>query len=149
MTKKMKKAENYRLVPLINMDVVGGIHSSSEISIYDPQYVVRNIPFVDAREGDICTSVTGTSMVPTCPPGSIVLLREVHNWQEYFGYGEIYCILLTDGRRILKEVQKFDENPKDFILCVSHNKDITPEELPRKMITGVWKVIATLTEAGF
>ena len=149
MTKKMKKAENYRLVPLINMDAVGGMDSSNEMTIYDPQYVIGMVPFIEAQDGDICIFVSGTSMVPSYSSGSKILLRKVINWQEYFGYGEVYCIVLTDGRRILKEVHKSNVNPKEYVLCVSHNKDVDPEELPRCMISSVWKVLATQRLEGY
>lgn len=142
-----ENTEAYYMVPLINMDVVGGFHGN-EISIYDPQYIERMIPFVDAQRDDICIRVTGNSMSPTCPSGSLVLVREVEQWREYFGYGNIYCILLTDGRRILKEIQKYDTNSKEYVLCVSHNEDVPDEELPRSMIVRVWRVIKILMETG-
>ena len=43
-------------------------------------------------------------MIPTIPPGSLMLIREVANWREYFGYGNIFVIVLKDGRRITKEM---------------------------------------------
>lgn len=139
----------YRLVPLVNMDSVGGIHSQNEVSFDDPEYVMKMIAFNDAREGDICIPVTGTSMIPTCPPGSVALIREVCDWKQYFGYGNIFVILLKDDRRIIKEVAKCEDNPKDFILCISHNKSVSDEELPKRFISRVWKVIKILINEGW
>lgn len=143
-----KKGENYRLVPLIHIDSVGGMHSQNEI-IDEPQYIERYIPFINAHEGDIAIIQTGTSMIPTIPPGSFLQLRKVGNWQEYFGYGNIFVIELIDGRRITKEVSRYDANPKDFIWCISHNPDVPDEELPKNMIVSVWKVIKVLTDKGW
>ena len=88
-------------------------------------------------------------MIPTYSPGTLLLIRKVEGWREYFGYGHTFVLFLNDGRRILKEVRKFAENSKDFVLCVSHNKEYESEELPKAMIVSVYKVIMALTNDGF
>ena len=143
-----KEGNNYRLVPIVHIDSVGGMYSDNSI-IGEPQYIEGYIPFVNARESDIAIMQTGTSMIPTIPPGSILQLRKVENWREYFGYGNIFVIELTDGRRITKEVSRYDNNPKDFIWCISHNPNVPDEELPKDMIKSVWKVIKVLTNKGW
>lgn len=139
---------NYKMVPLIHIDSVGGMRSKNEI-VNEPQYVDQYIPFVNAQEGDMAIIQTGISMTPTIPPGSILQLRKVENWREYFGYGNIFVIELTDGRRITKEVTRYDSNPNEYIWCVSHNPDVPDEELPKSMIASVWKVIKVLTDKGW
>lgn len=139
---------NYKMVPLIHIDSVGGMRSKNEI-VNEPQYMDQYIPFVNAQEGDIAIIQTGISMTPTIPPGSILQLRKVENWKEYFGYGNIFVIELTDGRRITKEVTRYDSNPSEYIWCVSHNPDVPDEELPKSMIASVWKVIKVLTDKGW
>lgn len=141
-------AINYKLVPLLNLDAVGGIHSPNVVP-GDYEYPDQLIPFTDALEGDVALTVSGESMSPTCPPGSRVLIRQVPQWREYFGYGNIFVLLLTDGRRILKEVQKYSEDSKNYILCKSHNDKYPEEELPKNMIASVWKVIKILNERGW
>lgn len=139
----------FRLVPIVNTDAVGGLHSSNDIGVTDPEYLKGLIPIIEAQEHDLCLQVTGTSMIPTCPPGSIVQIREVPRWREYFGYGGIFVLQLIDGRRIIKEVTKCEQNPKDYVLCVSHNKEVPTEELPKDFIVSVWKVIKILTNRGW
>lgn len=141
-------AINYKLVPLLNLDAVGGIHSPNVVQ-GDYEYPDQLIPFTDALEGDVALTVSGESMSPTCPPGSRVLIRQVPQWRDYFGYGNIFVLLLTDGRRILKEVQKYSEDSKNYILCKSHNDKYPEEELPKNMIASVWKVIKILNERGW
>ena len=143
-----KGGNNYRLIPLVHIDSVGGMRSNNSIT-NEPQYIEGYIPFVNAKDDDKAIFQSGTSMIPTIPPGSIMQLREVKNWREYFGYGNIFVIELTDGRRITKEVRRYDENPKDYVLCVSHNPDVAPEELPKSIIASVWKVIKILTDKGW
>lgn len=147
-TSNGNNAVAYKLVPLLNLDAVGGIHSPNIVS-GDNEYPDQLIPFTDAQEGDVALTVSGESMSPTCPPGSRVLIRQVPQWREYFGYGNIFVLLLTDGRRILKEVQKYPEDSQNYILCRSHNERFPEEELPKNMISSVWKVIKILNERGW
>ena len=140
--------DGYHLVPLINIDSVGGIHSPNSI-VPSEQYVIKNIPFTEAKEGDIAIIQSGNSMTPTIPPGSILLLREVQDWREYFGYGNIFVLWLKDDRRITKEVRRYDDDAKNYIWCVSHNPDVADEELPKSFIRGVWKVIKYQADFGW
>lgn len=139
---------NYRLVPIVHIDSVGGLHSNNAMSDV-PQYIEGYVPFVNAREDDRAIYESGNSMIPTIPPGSLIQIRKVESWREYFGYGNIYVIELTDGRRVTKEVAKYDPDPKNYILCKSHNSDVADEELPRSMIVSVWKVINILINKGW
>lgn len=145
---KVVADKNYRMVPVYNFDAVGGMHNDNNI-IDAPAYIEKYVPFVNARSEDICIHVTGNSMMPTYSAGSLLLVRRVDGWREYFGFGHVYVIFLKDGRRILKEVQKYDADPKEYILCVSHNKEYQAEELPKSIIVDVYKVIITLTNEGF
>lgn len=142
------KQSDYRMVPLINIDSVGGIHSGNIISP-DEQYIIKMMPFTEAREGDVAIIQSGNSMYPTIPPGSALLIREVEDWREYFGYGNIYVLLLKDGRRITKEVRRYDSDPHNYVWCVSYNPDVANEELPRSMIRSVWKVIKYIADFGW
>lgn len=145
---RYKNFSDYSLVPLVNIDSVGGIHSENAITA-DEQFVMKMIPFTEAREGDKAILQSGNSMYPTIPSGSVLLIREVVDWREYFGYGNIYVLWLRDGRRITKEVRRYDEDPKNYVWCVSYNPDVADEELPRSMILGVWKVVKYLADFGW
>lgn len=139
---------NYKLVPVIHIDSVGGIHSNNEIE-GEPQFIEGYVPFVNAKDDDRAIYQSGNSMIPTVPPGSLMQIREVPRWREYFGYGNIFVIELTDGRRITKEINRYDENPKEYVWCHSHNPEVADEELPKSMIVSVWKVIKILTDKGW
>lgn len=144
----LQSSDGYLLVPVYNFDAVGGMNAANDITDA-PAYIEKYVPFVGAHDEDICVHVTGNSMIPTYSPGTLLLIRKVEGWREYFGYGHSFVLFLNDGRRILKEVRKFAENSKDFVLCVSHNKEYEPEELPKSMIVSVYKVIMALTNDGF
>lgn len=140
--------KNYKLIPLIHIDSVGGMHSKNDV-MDEPEYIEKYVPFLDACDGDKAIFQTGDSMTPTIPPGSIMQVRRVENWREYFGYGGIFVLLLTDGRRITKEVNRYDPDPKNYVMCISHNPAVANEELPKSMIAAVWKVIKILTDRGW
>ncbi|WP_303327402.1 helix-turn-helix transcriptional regulator [Butyricimonas paravirosa] len=139
---------SYKLVPIIHIDSVGGMHSDNDV-VGVPQYIEGYVPFVNAQEDDKAIYQSGDSMIPTIPPGSLMQIREVKNWREYFGYGNIFVIELSDGRRITKEISRYSENPKDYVWCISHNPNVPDEELPKNMIVSVWKVIKVLTNRGW
>jgi hypothetical protein len=141
-----EKEDGYRLVPLVNMEIVGKVCSISDIPIPKSQCILKMVPFLGARESDICFPVTGNGIYPA---GSIVLAREVEDWRKYFGYGSVYCILLKDGRTILKEIQKHDESPQEYLLCKNQNTSFAVEELPRNMIAKVWRVVKVLLEVSW
>ena len=133
----------------IGFKMLSQLNQSFNIDLAEDEAGFIALHFVNAQEGDIAIVQTGTSMIPTIPPGSILQLRKVENWREYFGYGNIFVIELTDGRRITKEVSRYDSNPKEFIWCISHNPGVPDEELPKSMIVSVWKVIKVLTDKGW
>lgn len=140
--------KDYHLVPLINIDSVGGVHSDNEITPSE-QHLIRLLPFTDARQGDVAILQSGNSMAPTIPSGSALLIRKVDDWQEYFGYGNIYVLWLRDGRRITKEIRRYDADPQNYVWCVSYNPNVADEELPRSFIVGVWKVIKYIADFGW
>ena len=136
------------LVPLINVDSVGGMEGHN-IEVADGQFVEALIPFPDARPDDWAIHQSGESMAPAIPAGAILQIRQVIDWQEYFGYGNVYVLWLKDDRRITKLVKKYDLDPQNYVLCCSYNPDYADEELPRKMIKQVWKVVNVLINKGW
>lgn len=139
---------DYKLVPIIHIDSVGGIHSSNDI-IEEPEYIEGYVPFTGARDGDLVIHESGDSMAPTIPAGSLMLIRRVEGWRDFLGYGNIFVLVLRDGRRITKEVTRYDDNPREYVWCVSHNDAVPNEELPKAYIVEVWKVIKWVTNKGW
>jgi phage repressor protein C with HTH and peptisase S24 domain len=135
---KTGKRGGYRLVPQYNMDARGGFGDNDEIDT--KEYVVDYVPFKDAKESDICIPVSGNSMSPVYAPGTIILLHRVETWREFIELGQVYVIILTDGRRLLKELKRGAE--KDSFLCVSYNPSFEPVELSKDLISDVYLVTA-------
>lgn len=130
---------DYRLVPMYNLDARGGFADNLELS---KEYVVDYIPFKGAKNEDICIPISGDSMSPTYRAGSIVLLHRVEDWFEFLELGQVYVIELRDGRRLIKELRRSEEDSKNNYLCISHNPMFEPVELPKKLIMRVFLVRA-------
>lgn len=135
-------------VPLINIDSVGGMSHRNLITSGE-QYAERLIPFTEAREGDVAIYQSGDSMNPGIPSGSILLIRNVPDWREYFGYGDVFVLWLKDDRRLTKQIKKYSPDPGNYVTCHSFNPDFGDEELPKKYIREVWKVIKVLADKGW
>lgn len=135
-----EKNADFRLVPMYNLDARGGFGGNDEVDV--AEYVIDRIPFKDANSDDICVPITGNSMAPTYCAGSIVLLHHVAQWHEFLELGQVYMIVLKDGRRLIKELRASQEDRKSKYLCVSHNPTFDPVELPKDMISRVFLVRA-------
>lgn len=136
------------MVPLINIDSVGGMQTRNAITVSE-QYTERLIPFTDALPDDLCIYQSGDSMSPAINAGAVLLIRQVLDWEEYFGYGGTFVLWLKDGRRITKQILKYTPDPKNFVVCRSFNSDYQDEELPKRLILQVWKVIKVLSDKGW
>lgn len=143
-----KPGDKFTLIPLLNIDSVGGMESSNDLTWRD-QFTIRHIPFIDAQKDDVAIFQSGDSMIPAIPSGSILQIRQVHDWQEYFGYGDTFVLWLKDNRRLTKQVLKYSPDPKNYVTCHSFNPEYADEELPKKFIRQVWKVISILSGKGW
>jgi len=128
---------NFMLVPLYSHDVVGGINNQESDT---NGYVTGYMPFVNAKQGDICVPVTNNSMVPTYPPGTIVQIRRLDYWKEFVEFGKVHIIELMDERRLIKVIRK-GKDDSHFTL-VSHNKEYDDAEISIKFIQAVWLVLS-------
>lgn len=142
------KEDHAGMVPLVHIDSVGGVFSQNALDA-SGQYKEKMIPFPDARLGDVAILQSGDSMSPTIPPGAILQIRQVIDWQEYFGYGNVFVLWLKDDRRITKQVLKYGPDPKTYVTCHSYNPEAADEELPKSMIKQVWKVVNVLINKGW
>ena len=143
-TNTAKQSNDYRLVPMYNLDARGGFGENDAVDV--PEYIVDYIPFKDAKSEDICVPIFGNSMAPTYCAGATVLLHPVRRWQEFLELGQVYMIVLQDNRRIIKELRSSQEDRKTQYLCVSHNPTFDPVELPKSMIKQVFLVKAVYSK---
>ncbi len=60
------------------------ILSLALLSYSIPHAIERIVPMVDSLPGDIAIYHTGLSMLPNIPSGSLLHLRPLPHWQEFF-----------------------------------------------------------------
>ena len=135
------------LVPLISSDTVGGLDNFP--ACVEAEHRLGMVAFAGAAAGDVAVYETGDSMAPVITSGSMLLLRRVENWREYLGYGQTFCLVLTDGRRVTKVVNRHDSDPENYVVCHSYNAAYADEALPRSLIMSVFKVVAVQTVVGW
>lgn len=132
-------------VPLLNLDVRGGYDGND---VDDPQYIRRMVPWLGALPTDFAAEVSGNSMAPTIPTGSLLLLRQVEGWRTFLELNQLYVFELQDYRRLLKKAMASDKGP-DYIRLVSYNPETPPQDLPLNFVIRVYKVVSQATRFGF
>ena len=130
------------LIPVASPDSIGGTRFNEEVNT--EEYINGYLPFPTsiAHQGDVVIPIYGDSMEPTYKAGSMVLIREVELWREYLELGCTYVIGLVDDRRIIKTVMAGSD--AKHLLLVSINPAHEPQEIDKKMIRSVWRVIASV-----
>jgi len=130
------------LIPVRNPDSRGGFEFNEEVGT--PTYTTGYLPFPTsiARQGDVVIPVYGDSMEPAYKSGSMVLIREVELWREYLELGCTYVIGLVDDRRVIKTVMAGSD--AKHLLLVSINPNYQPQEIDKKIIRSVWRVIVSV-----
>lgn len=108
-----------------------------------------SVPFMNCEKGDIAVCQYGDSMAPVIPAGSILHIRRVAMWRDYIGYGNDFVIVLNDGRRMTKNIVRYEEDPHNFLLAHSYNSEVGDEALPKDMVAEVWKVISVVSTKGW
>lgn len=127
-------------VPVINLDVRGGLLPNNEVDV--SQYTIGTMPFsrTIATEGDFVAPVFGDSMSPRYPSGSFVLIRPLPMWREWLELGNTYALELADNRRTIKIVRRGVRADTYRLDC--YNPDYDSTEIPLTMIEHVFQVLA-------
>lgn len=134
--------DNIVLVPLKSPDARGGYTCSDDTDC--SEYVLEMLPFSNsvAHDGDFAISISGDSMMPRYPSGSIVLVRPIPTWREYIELGATYVIELQDGRKLIKVIKQGSDR-EHFQLC-SVNPAYEPSEVARDFIARLYLVVLCL-----
>ena len=61
----------------------------------------------------------GDSMEPRIYDGNMVVIREIHSWEDIF-YGQMYLILL-DEYRMIKYIRRYEPDEENYIILRSEN----------------------------
>lgn len=130
--------KDYLMVPVFSVDVI------DSISVLDKSLILKYVPFVNAQPEDLSMVVIGNSMAPIFPPGATALLHPMQQWRTYVEFGQVYLIVLSDGRKILKEIRRPLDAQKAIthFVCHSYNLEYDQTELPISIIKNLYIVKA-------
>mgnify|MGYP000926245921 FL=1 len=90
-------------VPFYEVDFAGGFNSPEMFSQVKPSFVISSPSFAGA---DFACVLTGNSMSKRIKSGSVIGLKEIKEWWEYFPTNEIYAIVTKNGLRTVKIVKR-------------------------------------------
>lgn len=105
-------------VPFYEVDFAGGFTSPEMFSEVKPSFVISSPSFSGA---DFACVLTGNSMSRRIKNGSVIGLKKINEWWEYFPTNEIYAIVTKNGLRTVKIVKRSSES--GYI-------DLIPDPLP-------------------
>ena len=108
---------------------------ATSISAYDFERMVTPI-----KGADYAIQVTGDSMSPEYPSGSMILIKRI-NEKAFIEWGKTY-VLDTENGAVIKTIRRTD-NP-DVIECVSLNPAYQPFTMETRYINGWYRVLMVL-----
>lgn len=123
-------------IPLLPVSAIGGSLSGDDIGVmpYECERILSPI-----REAELAIRVSGDSMYPRYPNGSMVFVRK---WDasRYIDYGKYYVLNTTNGT-IIKQVRKGEG---ETLRCVSVNQDYDPYDIPKSEVRAMYVVLGCL-----
>lgn len=108
---------------------------STSVAQYDCERMVTPI-----KGADFAIQVTGDSMSPEYPSGSVILIKKI-NENAFIEWGKTY-VLDTENGAVIKNIRRTD-NPQ-VIECVSLNPAYQPFTMETKYINGWYRVLMVL-----
>lgn len=109
---------------------------ANSVSQYDCERMVTPV-----KGADFAIQVTGDSMSPEYPSGSMILIKKI-NEKAFIEWGKTY-VLDTENGAVIKNVRKTD-NP-EVIECVSLNPAYQPFCMETKYVNGWYRVLMVLS----
>lgn len=109
---------------------------TSSVSAYDCERMVTPI-----KGADYAIQVTGDSMSPEYPSGSVILIKKI-NEKAFIEWGKTY-VLDTENGAVIKTIRKTDDPA--VIECVSLNPAYQPFTMDTRYINGWYRVLMVLS----
>ena len=129
---------NQEMVLVIPTGARAGTLADFSISTeaYDCERMVTPI-----KGADFAIQVTGDSMSPEYPSGSVILIKKI-NEKAFIEWGKTY-VLDTENGAVIKNIRRTD-NP-EVIECVSLNPAYQPFTMETKYVNGWYRVLMVLS----
>lgn len=130
-------------VPFYEVDFAGGFTSPEMFSEVKPSFVISSPSFSGA---DFACVLTGNSMSRRIKNGSVIGLKKINEWWEYFPTNEIYAIVTKNGLRTVKIVKRSSQSGYiDLIpdpLPEYNNPPYETETIRMEYVIGFYQVVA-------
>ncbi len=130
-------------VPFYEVDFTGGFTSPEMFSEVKPSFVISSPSFAGA---DFACVLIGNSMSRRIKNGSVIGLKKIEEWWEYFPTNEIYAVVTKHWLRTVKIVKRSKkEGYIDLIpdpLPEYNNPEYETETIRMDYVVGFYKVIA-------
>lgn len=130
-------------VPFYEVDFAGGFTSPEMFSEVKPSFVISSPSFSGA---DFACVLTGNSMSRRIKNGSVIGLKKINEWWEYFPTNEIYAIVTKNGLRTVKIVKRSGKSGYiDLIpdpLPEYNNPPYETETIRMEYVIGFYQVVA-------
>lgn len=130
-------------VPFYEVDFAGGFTSPEMFSEVKPSFVISSPSFSGA---DFACVLTGNSMSRRIKNGSVIGLKKINEWWEYFPTNEIYAIVTKNGLRTVKIVKRSSKSGYiDLIpdpLPEYNNPHYETETIRMEYVIGFYQVVA-------
>ena len=126
------------MIPVLPTDARAGTLAefSDSIELYNCERMVSPI-----RGADFAMQVTGDSMSPEYPSGSVIICKKI-NEKAFIEWGKVF-VLDTDNGAVIKSVRK-TENDNE-VECVSLNPAYQPFRIDTQYINGWYRVLMVLS----
>ena len=109
---------------------------TQSVSQYDCERMVTPV-----KGADFAIQVTGDSMSPEYPSGSVILIKKI-NEKAFIEWGKTY-VLDTENGAVIKNIRRTD-NP-EVIECVSLNPAYQPFTMETRYVNGWYRVLMVLS----
>lgn len=147
---KVKSAYEYYIAPPTNKEIEQEMvlviptgaraGTLADFSISTEAYECERM-VTPIKGADFAIQVTGDSMSPEYPSGSVILIKKV-NEKAFIEWGKTY-VLDTENGAVIKNIRRTD-NP-EVIECVSLNPAYQPFTMETRYINGWYRVLMVLS----
>lgn len=126
------------MIPVLPTDARAGTLAefSESVEAYNCERMVSPI-----RGADFAMQVTGDSMSPEYPSGSVIICKKI-NEKAFIEWGKVF-VLDTPNGAVIKSVRKTDDDNE--VECVSLNPAYQPFRINTEYINGWYRVLMVLS----
>lgn len=125
-------------IPFFDVDFEGGYDTMMNDQTKNAASFI-NVPY-ETKATHACR-ITGQSMQPDIYSGDIILLQYIEDFS-WLPLGDIYAIVTKNDMRTVKRLAH--SNNENNYLLIPSNAEYQPQELPKKLIRNVFRVVGAI-----